>query len=140
MARGTWMKGSAMAASAVASTGLTVAMGRSVAVGTTMVGTGSGVAVGAGVDVMGGRGVGDVVGVAAAVGTRGDGVAGVGVVVGMDMVDVLSCAGAGCSCVGVAGVVRRGGTVGVAGMGAADSRRDPHPLRTSKAMLAPNAS
>ena len=120
MARGTWMKGSAMVASAVASTGLTVAMGRSVAVGATMVGTGSGVAVGAGVDVIGGRGVGDVVGVAVAVGTGGDGVVGVGVVVAVDRVDVLSCAGAGHSCVGVDGVVRRG-AVGVAGMGAADS-------------------
>jgi hypothetical protein len=82
-----------------------------------------------------GRGVGDVVGVgvAVAVGTGVDGVAGGGVVVAMDRVDVLSC-------VGVDGVVRRGGIVGVTGMGTAASRRDPHPLRTIKAILAPSAS
>jgi hypothetical protein len=90
-----------------------------VAVGATKVGTDSGAAVDAGVDVMVGRDSGDVVGG--------------GVVVAMERVDVLSCTG-------VVGIVRRGGTVGVAGMGAADSRRDPHPLRTSKAMLAPSAS
>jgi hypothetical protein len=135
---------------------LTVAVGRSVAVGATVVGTGSGVAVGvgvivgaggggavgAGVNVMVGWGVGDVVGVgvAGAVGTGVDGVAGGGVVVAVDRVEVLSCAGAGRSCVGVDGVVRREGTVGVIGMGAAASRRNPHPLRTIKAMLAPSAS
>src|SRR2546428_206884 len=109
------MKGSAMAASAVASAGLTVAVGRSVAVGATMVGTGRGVAEAVGV------GVGVIVG------------AGRGVAVGAGV-------GVGRSCVGVGGVVRRGGTVGVAGMGVAASRRDPHPLRTIRAMLAPSAS
>ena len=99
------MNGSVVAASAVASAGLTVAGGRSVAVGATMVGAGSGVAVAVGV------GVGVIVG-------AGSGVA---VSAGMD-------------------VVRRAGTVGVAGMGAADSRRGPHPLRTIKAMLAPSTS
>src|SRR5919204_258087 len=97
------MNGSAMAASAVASAGLTVAVGRSVTVGATMVGTGSGVAVAVGVGVIVGVGSGVAVGA------------------GMD-------------------VVRRAGTVGVAGVGAADSRRDPHPQRTSKAMLTPSAS
>jgi hypothetical protein len=86
--------------------------------------------------------VGDVVrvGVAVAVSTGVDGVAGGGVVVTVDRVEVLSCVGVGRSCVGVDGVVRRGGTVGVTGMGAAASRRDPHPLRTIKAMLTPSAS
>src|SRR5438034_958576 len=72
-----------MAAAAVASAGLTVAVGRSVAVGATMVGTGCGVAVAMGASV---------------------------------------------------------GVIGGAGIGAAASRRDPHPVRTSKAMLAPSAS
>jgi hypothetical protein len=96
-----------------------------------MVGRGVGDVVGVGVAVA----VGDVVGagVAVAVGTGVDGVAGGGVVVAMDRVDVLSC-------VGVDGVVRRGGIVGVTGMGTAASRRNPHPLRTIKAMLAPSAS
>jgi len=119
--------------------GVAVAIGAGVGV---IVGAGSGVAVGAGADVLVGWGVGDVmgVGVAVAVGTGGDGVVGVGVVVAVDRVDVLSCAGVGRFCVGADGVVRRGGTVGVAGMGGADSRCDPHPVRTSKAMLAPSAS
>jgi hypothetical protein len=101
-----------------------------------MVGAGSGVAVAVGV------GVGDVVGVGVAVaaGTGVDGVAGGGVVVAVDRVEVLSCAGVGRSCVSVGGVVRRAGTVGIAGMGAANSRRGPHPQTTSKAMLAPSVS
>ena len=119
--------------------GVAVAVGVGVGV---IVGAGSGVAVGAGVDAMVGRGVGDVVGVgvAVAVSTGLDGVAGGGVVVTVDRVDVLSCAGVGRSCVGKDGVVRRGGTVGDTDMGAAASRRDPHPLRTIKAMLAPSTS
>jgi hypothetical protein len=93
-------------------------------------------------DDMVGRGSGDVVGVGVAVaaGTGVDGIAGDGVVVAVDRVDVLSCAGVGRSCMSVDGVVRCAGTVGVASMGAADSRRDPHPQRTSTAMLAPSVS
>ncbi|HKO24474.1 MAG TPA: hypothetical protein VJY65_06995, partial [Chloroflexota bacterium] len=87
-----------------------------------------------------GRGVGDMVGVGVAVAAGADSIAGGGVVVAVDRVDVLSCAGVGRSCTGVDGVVRRAGTVGVAGMGAADSRRDPHPQRTSTATHAPSAS
>jgi hypothetical protein len=119
--------------------------GGAVAVGVgdgVIVGTGSGVAVSAGMDVMVGRGVGDIVGVGVAVaaGTGVDGVAGGGVVVDVDRVDVLSCTRAACPCVDVDGVMRRGGTVGVAAMGAANSRRGPHPQTTSKAMLAPSVS
>ena len=64
---------------------------------------------------------------------------GVAVAVGVG-VGVIVGAGSGVAVGAGMDVVMRAGTVGVAGTGAAGSRRDPHPQRTSKAMLVPSAS